>query len=164
MYSKPIAYHITWGTYGTRLHGDPRGTVDRDHNQFGEPIIDYDQHRWALESFGMKFDPVRFDPEQMIAVEVIVPPVCERGGWILHACACGPDHVHVLLNANADPKDVRRMMKRWVGQELSKQFHRTPGASWWAECGSTKHVFDKDYFHAALDYVRRQRATPDERQ
>src|SRR5438045_3914517 len=23
-----LAYHITWGTYGTRLHGDPRKTVD----------------------------------------------------------------------------------------------------------------------------------------
>src|SRR5688572_26695020 len=34
-----LAYHITWGTYGMRLHGDPRGTVDRDHNALGSPII-----------------------------------------------------------------------------------------------------------------------------
>ena len=26
-----------WGTYGTRLHGDARGTVDREHNEYGTP-------------------------------------------------------------------------------------------------------------------------------
>src|SRR5438876_12296826 len=36
-----LAYHITWGTYGTRLHGDPRKTVDRQHNAYGEPILGY---------------------------------------------------------------------------------------------------------------------------
>jgi hypothetical protein len=28
----PLGYHITFGTYGTRLHRDPRGTVDRSVN------------------------------------------------------------------------------------------------------------------------------------
>ena len=37
-----LAFHITWGTYGTRLHGDPRGTVDRNHNHFGDPVLGYD--------------------------------------------------------------------------------------------------------------------------
>ncbi|MCH8164939.1 MAG: hypothetical protein IH889_04955 [Planctomycetes bacterium] len=32
MSNGPLAYHITFGTYGTRLHGDPRGTVDRTLN------------------------------------------------------------------------------------------------------------------------------------
>src|SRR5688500_18791040 len=40
-----LAYHITWGTYGTRLHGDPRKTVDRLHNQYGDPVLGYDEHR-----------------------------------------------------------------------------------------------------------------------
>jgi hypothetical protein len=33
----PLAYHITWGTYGTRLHGDERGTVDRSANVLAIP-------------------------------------------------------------------------------------------------------------------------------
>jgi hypothetical protein len=36
---RPLAYHITWGTYGTRLHGDKRGTVDRENNAFGTPVL-----------------------------------------------------------------------------------------------------------------------------
>jgi hypothetical protein len=35
----PLAYHITFGTYGTRLHGDERGTVDRSMNHPGDPVI-----------------------------------------------------------------------------------------------------------------------------
>ena len=34
----PLAYHITFGTYGTRLHGNERGSVDRAHNAPGEPF------------------------------------------------------------------------------------------------------------------------------
>src|SRR5438876_2474643 len=35
----PLAYHITFGTYGMRLHGDARGTVDRRVNQPGDAIV-----------------------------------------------------------------------------------------------------------------------------
>src|SRR2546421_11369035 len=43
--SRPLAYHITWGTYGTRLHGDGRGTVDREHNEYGTPVLGPDPER-----------------------------------------------------------------------------------------------------------------------
>jgi hypothetical protein len=42
MDARPLAYHITFGTYGTRLHGDERGTVDRAMNKPGDPIIGAD--------------------------------------------------------------------------------------------------------------------------
>ena len=32
-------YFLTFRTYGTWLHGDERGSVDRKHNQFGEPLL-----------------------------------------------------------------------------------------------------------------------------
>ena len=35
--SVPLAYLITFRTYGTWLHGDARGSVDREHNVFGTP-------------------------------------------------------------------------------------------------------------------------------
>src|SRR5437667_4426230 len=78
---KLLAYHITWGTYGTRLHGDPRGTVDRDHNQFGEPVLGFDQHRWEREKHNLKFPPVVFTRPRMILVESFLPAICHRGGW-----------------------------------------------------------------------------------
>lgn len=160
MYSRPLANHLTWGTYGTRLHGDARPTVDRAHNLYGEPTIDYDRHRWERESGMLKFPQVLFDRDRMIEVESLLPAVCIRGGWELFACACGPDHVHVLLDTNGnDAKSVRKWLKRWLGEALSERQPLAPGATWWAECGSVKYVFEQGYFDRALPYVRNQRAT-----
>ena len=35
-----ITWHITFGTYGARLHGDERPTVDRNHNHLQSVIED----------------------------------------------------------------------------------------------------------------------------
>src|SRR5262245_61537054 len=121
-----IAFHITWGTYGTRLHGDPRGTVDRAHNEFGSPVLGFDEHRWEQEKANLKFSPVIFTHEQMIFIEQTIPTICERGGWELITCAAGPDHVHNILKSDQDPETIRRLLKRWLGQELSAHYAGEP--------------------------------------
>src|SRR5882762_2856343 len=35
----PIAYFITFRAYGTWLHGDSRGSVDRFHKAYGSPML-----------------------------------------------------------------------------------------------------------------------------
>jgi len=38
--STPLAYLITIRSYGTWLHGDERGSMDRrEYNQYGDPVI-----------------------------------------------------------------------------------------------------------------------------
>lgn len=154
-----LAYHITWGTYGTRLHGDPRGTVDREHNQFGTPVLGFDEHRWEREKMNLKFPPIRLTREQMIFIENAIPNLCERGYWKYHTCAAGPDHVHTVLTSEHPPATIRRLIKRWLGQELSQQWTIPKGATWWAECGSIRWIGDDAYFANATAYVSRQRAT-----
>jgi hypothetical protein len=157
---KAIAYHITWGTYGTRLHGDPRGTVERKDNQFQSPILRFDQHLWELEKSRLKFPPVRFTQDQRVIVESIIPSVCERGGWKHRCCAVGSDHVHVILASEHDPRIIRRLLKRWLGEALSEKYPLPDGATWWAECGSIRWIADESYLANAKRYVIRQRATP----
>src|SRR5437762_2022331 len=41
----PLGYLITFRSYGTWLHGDARGSVDRFHNAFGTPRLPYNE-RW----------------------------------------------------------------------------------------------------------------------
>lgn len=152
-----LAYHITWGTYGTRLHGDPRGTVDRAHNEYGEPVLGYDPVRVEQEYENLKFAPVRLTTEQCMFAEDIIPEICVRGKWKLHTCAAAPDHVHVVLSSTFHPEVIRKLLKRWLGQELSKNWPLPDGQSWWAEDGSTKWIFDDKYFRNAIGYVSRQR-------
>jgi len=109
-----LAFHITWGTYGTRLHGDPRGTVDRTHNEFGTPVLGYDQHRWEREKENLNFDPVILTREQMIFIEQSIPKICQRGGWDYITCAVGPDHVHTILKSKVDPEINPQVIKSLV--------------------------------------------------
>jgi len=159
-----LAFHLTWGTYGTRLHGDPRNTVDRQHNQYGEPVLGFDEHRWEKERGLLKYPPVYFDQLRMVAVESFLPEICQRGGWTHIAGAAGPDHVHEILYSPNDPKTIQRILKRGLGQALSERSdgNLPEGASWWAECGSIRWIFEEEgnYLKNATDYVNRQRATP----
>ena len=164
-----LAFHLSWGTYGTRLHGGPRPTVDRKHNQYGDPVLGFDEHRWEREKSLMKFPPVTFTRPQMTTIESLLPEICQRGGWDHHVGACGPDHVHEILFSRNDPETIRRLFKRWLGQRLFDLFkggtgcpQPGSGATWWAECGSIRWIFQEDgtYYQNAFDYVHRQRATP----
>lgn len=161
-----LAYHITWGTYGTRLHGDPRKTVDRLHNTYGDPVLTYDEHRWEREKSLLRFPPVIFTHPQMILIESLIPSICDRGGWIHRTSAAGPDHVHAVLTSPNDPKTIRKLLKRWLGQALSEHLNYPlpADATWWAECGSTRWIFEEDgsYFGNATRYVTGQRATPED--
>ena len=154
---KPLAYHITFGTYGTRLHGDSRGTVDREHNQYGEPVIGKNDLWLREETASLKFPAVRLTDVQRVEVEILISKVCDRGGWTLLVCAAREDHVHTLLTTNSDGQVVRRLLKRWLSEALSGESRRAGG--WWAECGSVKWVWTEDYRERAYLYVREQRTT-----
>jgi REP element-mobilizing transposase RayT len=105
----------------------------------------------------LKFPPVVLSAEQRAFVEESVSSVCKRGGWELHACAGRGDHVHVMLSAQADGEAVRRWLKAWLGQALSERWRLPQGATWWAEGGSVKSVWDPRYFDDVFRYVSGQK-------
>ncbi len=107
----PLAYHITFGTYGTRLHGDDRGTVDRSLNNFGDPIIGREDDWNRMERRLLRFEPRNLAIEQRIFVEQSVPQICTRGGWQFIEVAAAPDHVHNMVVAKADGNAVRKWLK-----------------------------------------------------
>src|SRR3954468_14988790 len=109
---RPLAYHITWGTYGTRLHGDARGTVDRGHNEFGSPVLGPDPERQRDERQRLKFPPITLDRHEPLFIEATLPSVCERGHWTYVEGAAGPDHVHAIVSAPFDPETIRILLKR----------------------------------------------------
>jgi hypothetical protein len=57
----PLAYLITFRAYGTWLHGDKRGSVNRFHNRFGTPFIAPSVYR-------------RLDPDATAPGSVFVDP------------------------------------------------------------------------------------------
>lgn len=159
MRDRPLGFHITFGAYGKRLHGDERGTVDRRMNQPGEPIIGRDEAWESYERSLLKFAPVELTLPQRRFIEGKLPAICERGGWTFHIAAAQVDHVHLLITAAGDAEGdaQRRLVKRWLSQEMNTRWPLLPGARWWSKGGSVKWVWTEEYFENVWGYVEKQR-------
>jgi hypothetical protein len=156
------SWHITWGTYGTRLHGSARPTVDREHNRYGEAFLARNECREQAEAAILNFPPRLLTLEQRTFIEVQIPSICLRGGWAYRISAAAPDHVHVLGDVRREihGEKVRRLLKRWLGEELSKLWPTAVGQTWWAEEGSNIAAKDEAYLNNIFNYILRQRTTP----
>ena len=67
----PLAYLITFRSYGTWLHGDERGSVDRFHNQYLSPRVAPDPQRVDHNLGRLSGEIVTFDTEQRISIEAL---------------------------------------------------------------------------------------------
>jgi REP element-mobilizing transposase RayT len=152
--SYPIAYHITWGTYGARLPGTDRPHIDRDHNQYGAPLAPANPARESSIRGHMSFPPVLLTLTQRHEVRRAIDDVAGRYKWKIHNVAVQQDHVHVVITAPRDGQNLRDALKAVAARSLNKAFGKR---EWWAEKGSAKYLFEQDYFEAAIAYVERQR-------
>jgi REP element-mobilizing transposase RayT len=152
-------WHITFGTYGTRLHGGVRPTVDHRHNTIGEGFLDHLPRYEQVERDRLAHSPRLLTSEHRNLIESNLAIICERGGWTVHACVAAVDHVHVLLEADRDAegKTIRTLLKRWTTQLLSERFPERASSPWWAEGGSNKVVDCESYFESAREYIARHR-------
>src|SRR5215216_2639217 len=103
----PLAYFITFRSYGTWLHGDERGSVDRHNNAYGSPRIaaksDWRKHNEKL----LLHPPVTLDAVSRSSVEKAIWYLCEKRGWTLLAINVRTNHIHVVIGIGLKkPKDA----------------------------------------------------------
>jgi REP element-mobilizing transposase RayT len=153
----PLAFHITWTTYGSWLHGDERNWVES-----GKPGIQApDPERKAFAASKRAASAVELTAEQRAIVEQTIRDHCRIRGWTLHALHVGAVHVHVVVTADRAPEEVMNQLKAWTSRRLSDHAGlRDPVAKkagrkrWWTEHGSTKWINDMPYLHNAIRYVK----------
>jgi hypothetical protein len=75
---QPLAYFITFHTYGTWLHGSDRGSVDRTHNVPGTEFVPPDEERERAEFRHLKHEPVYLDGKRRDVVNQTVLDVCRH--------------------------------------------------------------------------------------
>lgn len=164
----PLAYFLTWTTYGTWLPGDERGWVRRGKGfQLPDPII---QEKAAEK---MTEPSCLLDSDQRLIVEETIRRHCKLRRWELHAVSCRSNHVHVIVAAGVKPKAIRDQFKAWCTRKLKERQIATEGATsarsankghqreltsprekWWTEKGSIRHVMDQESLEAVILYVR----------
>src|SRR6478609_3977213 len=79
---EPLAYFLTWTTYGTWLPGDERGWVAKP----GEPRLPDARLEQVCESL-LTEPPLFLEPGQRQVVESTIAEHCRIRGWHLHAVA-----------------------------------------------------------------------------
>ncbi len=149
----PLAYFITYSTYGTWLHGRDHGSVDRRHNVHGTPLLPPDRQmenrrRNALRQALYSLD----EPRRGVVLRTIVE-VCAHRSWVLHAAHVRMTHVHVVLAASQSPEKVMADLKAWSSRRLREVFGEDADQDRWTQHGSTRYLNDAKSLEAAVSYV-----------
>lgn len=147
MNDEPLAYFLTWTTYGTWLSGDSRGwTAWKRGQQPPDPKLNARMRSRMVES------ELRLDPEQIQIVEQTIKAHCTHRNRTLHALSVQPNHVHVVVTAPGyRPETVLDQLKAWSTRRLKAQMPSRK--HWWTEGASERWINDQTGFEAAIQYV-----------
>jgi hypothetical protein len=102
----PLAYLITFTCYGTVLHGDEAGSIDRHHNIPLAPLLPSNPRLRNAELEVMRQAPYRLDDRRRQLVLSEFREVCEYRGWALAAAHVRETHVHLVVHAAEPPEKV----------------------------------------------------------
>jgi REP element-mobilizing transposase RayT len=151
---EPLAYFLTWPTYGTWLPGDERGWVKLHH---GHQLPDLPREMEAAAR--MAQGACRLSEQERSLVEQTVKEHCVIRGWMLHAINCRSNHLHLVVTADRHPDVVRDQLKAWTSRKLKELQRKSTldlsvRTKWWAERGSRRYINDETSLEAAIQYVR----------
>src|SRR6478672_5798959 len=149
----PLAYLITFRTYGTWLHGDERGSVDRHNNVYGTPRIRRNDTWQRIETRSLTREPVQLDARRRAAVENAIRDTCKKRGWNLIAINVRTNHIHVLITANKRPDQILTAFKANATRQMRDDGCWDLELSPWAEKGSKRHLWNEKSVGLAADYV-----------
>jgi len=149
----PLGYLITFRCYGTWLHGDERGSVNREHNMPGEPLLEPDRRLEQHRSRQLKQAPVTLDEPQRAVVDRTIREVCEHRDWDLHACNVPSNHVHVVVSATCPPEKLMNAFKSWSTRRLREAQLLGQKIKPWSRHGSTRYLWNRAALEAACLYT-----------
>src|SRR5713226_5488353 len=117
----PLGYLITFRCYGTWLHGDERGSIDRFHNRYKFPYLPRSDRRRDLSERQLKSVPVALNAPQRQSVDTAIREVCEYRRWFLHALNVRTNHVHVVVSIGpAKPERALNAFKAYATRRMRR--------------------------------------------
>ncbi|MFM8415231.1 MAG: transposase [Planctomycetota bacterium] len=143
----PLAFFLTWTTYGSWLPGDDRGWAD-DRGVLREPSLRLTSSaRRRLAGFA-----VSLTLAQREQVAQTIARHCQHRQWTLFAVACRSQHVHVVVSAPAyQPVTVSQQLKMWAARTLVSG-GALAGRIWTRGC-SRRRIYDERGLQAVVQYV-----------
>jgi REP element-mobilizing transposase RayT len=102
----PLAYLITFRSYGTWLHGDERGSVNRFRNQYKSRRLPPEKNWLQANHNRMKSEMVLLNGQQRHCVEDALKETCEFRKWNLLASNVRTNHAHTVVSIGTKKPEI----------------------------------------------------------
>lgn len=150
----PLAYFVTFRTYGTWLHGDERGSVSRHKSTFGTERLPHESKWLATNRARMKGNPIILTQEQRDIVKISIKETCKFREWRLWAVSIQTNHAHAVVSAFPNPPgNVLNALKANATRQLRQAGLAAHDRSPWSDKGSTKYLWTQESIANACNYV-----------
>ncbi len=150
---EPIAFLITFRTYGTWLAGDERGSIDKYHNKPGGARAVASSARQAIHADRLKSPPFLLNAKSRSVVENTIREVCAFREWPLIAINIRTNHGHVVVGGNTGSDKMLNDFKAYSTRRLREagewKFEHSP----WVDKGSRRFLWTEAHVDAAVNYV-----------
>ena len=150
----PLAYLITFRTYGTWLHGDERGSIRRNRKAEKEsnripiniPLMEKMQSK-------LNAPPILLNLEQRNVVDAAIREVCKFREHRLHAVNVRTNHCHAVIGAQCGPERLADTLKAYSTRRLREHGLIDRDIHVWARGRSRRYLWKPRHVAAAVDYV-----------
>jgi REP element-mobilizing transposase RayT len=154
--SDPLAFLLTFRTYGTWLHGDARGSVDDDHNAPGTPLLPPDDQRQDSAAEILTHEPLILSDAMRRTVDEAILDECSFRYWELMERAVRTNHIHIVVGFAGTPPELmiqrlKARASRWLRERGLVPRDRT---IWSDRPGSRRYLWKPEHIQAACAYVR----------
>lgn len=149
----PLAYFITFSCYGTHLHGDESGSVDRFHNRYGMPFLPPDEVLLNKEADRMKQDSYIIDNARASVILNAIRETARYRQWNLLAAHVRSTHVHIVIQALIRPEKVLNDLKAYASRALNQAGYENSERRRWTRHGSTRYLWKVEDLEKVTHYV-----------
>jgi len=150
----PLAHLITFRSYGTWLHGDKRGSVDRFHNQYQAPYLPPNSKRLEYKMSLLSREITTLNAKQRESIENAIRETCDVRKWILRAINIRTNHVHTVVSiGTAKPERALNAFKAYATRKMRENGCWPSEYSPWADKGSKRNLWNERSVEKAIEYV-----------
>jgi len=152
--SRPVAYLITFTTYGSWLHGGERPSVDDEHSEHGAEYIGQNSARKEWEKANQKENKFELNEcgREIVLKEVL--DVCKCRSWHGHAVHVRSNHVHVVVTGECRPEKMLCGFK--ANATLALKAAGFKREKFWTSHGSTRYIWSDAGLVEAVHYVEHE--------
>lgn len=150
----PLAYLLTFRTFGTWLHGDDRMSIKRDGwNRYGHPRYPPNKtlERWMREE--MEQPSFLLSKKMRLIVEASIRQLCEKRNYPLKAINVRTNHAHVVLTAAEKPERISDALKACATRSLRQSGLVDRDVKIWSRGRSRRYLWKPRHVIAAIEYT-----------